>query len=313
MTDSITIKELGCLNKNLKTLDERKKYLTNEKYNEKVKSFYNSYTQSGSKLVPYEPIPLKHSIYLEKDGDYLLEVYKENNDKKSLNSKDFDKKLKREYRENNSDLELLQASSTGSTINYTNTTTVVTEDDLKNSNYGNVLNEYDPLRQHLLKEQAKSKTEERSYLPTSKIIKMLGDIHGDQITIKKFKNGIFNFDADTPKSKPYVLNGIDLDLIDYSNPNIVRELLFIVDFNEPIAPSNLSLVQYDLLVMINTLHTSTILKNFDIIIIKMIQEGYNFTEISAKYEISKQAIAKRFNSIVKKICDYNKKKEGKHS
>ena len=65
--------------------------------------------------------------------------------------------------------------------------------------------------------------------------------------------------------------------------------------------------------MINTLHTSTILKNFDIIIIKMIQEGYNFTEISAKYEISKQAIAKRFNSIVKKICDYNKKKEGKHS
>lgn len=35
MTDSITIKELGCLNKNLKTLDERKKYLTNEKYNEK--------------------------------------------------------------------------------------------------------------------------------------------------------------------------------------------------------------------------------------------------------------------------------------
>ena len=45
----------------------------------------------------------------------------------------------------------------------------------------------------------------------------------------------------------------------------------------------------------------------------MIQEGYNFTEISAKYEISKQAIAKRFNSIVKKICDYNKKKEGKRS
>ena len=85
MTDSITIKELGCLNKNLKTLDERKKYLTNEKYNEKVKSFYNSYTKSGSKLVPYEPIPLKHSIYLEKDGDYLLEVYKENNDNNFTN------------------------------------------------------------------------------------------------------------------------------------------------------------------------------------------------------------------------------------
>ena len=39
MTDSITIKELGCLNKNLKTLDERKKYLTNEKYNVRSNHF----------------------------------------------------------------------------------------------------------------------------------------------------------------------------------------------------------------------------------------------------------------------------------
>lgn len=311
MKTLITTKELSHLNKELKTLEERLDYLNNEKYHVEVKAFYDSFSQSGNNLEPYKAIPIRYSIYLERDADYLLQVLpKETGSKRSLTSKDYDKKLKREYRKNNCNLDLLQPSSTGSPVKYTNTETIVTEEDLSNINYSSLLNEYEPYRKHLLKEQFKSKAGIGSYLPASQIARMLGNIQGDQMVIKKMKKGMFNFDSGAPKSKPYVLNDIDLDLIDYKNPNVIGELLSIVDFNEPIAPTNLSLIQYDLEVMVNTLHTSNKLKDLDIMIITMKQQGYNFTEISAKFGISKQAVSKRFNSIVNKICDYNKKNEG---
>lgn len=146
-------------------------------------------------------MPIKYSIYLEKDCDYLLQVCKDNI---SLNSKDYEKKLLRKYRENNSSLDLSQPTITGSPVKYINTDTTITEVDLNNNSYGSILNEYEAYRKHLLKEQAKSKAGIGSYLSASQLTKMLGDVKGDQVVTKEMKKGIFNFDAGTPKSKPYL-------------------------------------------------------------------------------------------------------------
>lgn len=231
------------------------------------------------------------------------------NKSRFLNSCDFDSKLKKEYRNYKSDFDLCEPSSSSINIRYVNADTIIDESDLENVSYGPILKEYQQEKLHLLQKLDDLKNKKSSNLKLFEIIKMLGYINADQVITKEFDNKIFNFGSDVEKSKKYLLEDIDLDMIDYSNEAIIKELIKTIDFSNPITPCNLSLVQYDLQHIVKFLYTDNKLNDIDLDVIQKVQYGYNFTEIAETYNVTKQAISKRFNSIVEKICLFASKKE----
>lgn len=326
--EGITLDDLKITkeDKEKKFLCERKEVL-NRKY-EKVSKFYEAFTSEVYKPNLKENEPLSHLInvfkQLEYDGNYLLnsiDVKREKNINKAL--EDYDRALVSVATKNHSNYEIaMSVTSQGNNTRYTNTETIITVDDLNNKSYGEYLKAYNVTRDILIEQmlflQGRLKIEEneveieKTTHSLNQIMSLLANINKDMKIVKKSFQGLTKY-VIKDKKQSYVNNTTLLDNISYSNPNHISHILKYVDLNQPLAQNDdVSIVATDIKQVISILTKNKILKEKHLSVLTLIQNSnLSFEEIGKNLNISRKTVYNRFNFVVKKICDYNKKMEGK--
>lgn len=328
--NGISIKELKKLDKEKKLFSERKEYL--EKKYEIVLPYYHHFTDE---IYNYNINILSHEInifnFLEFDGIYLLsssDIVREKNISTSM--KKYDEALINVATKRHANFDIaLSTTSKGNNTSYINTDTVITANDYSNEQYGEYLKAYERARMVLKRElkilqnrldeseeeSSKITEEETKYNKRSlnQLMSLLSDLKQDTKIVKEAFQGLTKHAIKDEKIGYIGKLSTLSDNIDYTNPKHISAILKYVNLNQAIEPNKeITLIAYDIKKAKDKLYEEGTLNDNDLSLIALIQNsGLTFEEIAKELSVSRKTVYNRFNSIVTKVCLYNKSKEGR--
>lgn len=139
---------------------------------------------------------------------------------------------------------------------------------------------------------------------------MLREINSDMLQCKIELSGIFGQTLKHPLPEGQVVDwASDLD---YTNHKHIKALLY-SNSTKISAENELSFLVYDMENVIRKLLGKKILNSRDLVIIKMIREGYIQDEIAKELNISQARVNSRINQISKNIAKEFAKQESKNT
>lgn len=179
----------------------------------------------------------------------------------------------------------------------------------EDSELGEILGEYQPLRELLGQELQKIKNgqptrkitieKDRELIETPLNFKMvrehLSEVNSDMLLSIKYKKGL---DALKPAPTPIYEN--KLDMIDYSNWKMIKKLLGHLWLKETAMNLEDIILVADLQRALDNIKLDAIDKN----IIEKYNEGYTEEEIAEELEINQSTVNRRIASISKRISEY---------
>lgn len=294
-------------------LKERLAYI-NKKY-AKTSTYFEEYTSNyyKSNLNTNDNLSCDINIFraIERDGTYLLNSFDVERDRQYkyylLTQEEFDKKIKEEQKIDIRNEELVDKSAYILNPNFKNTYTnmdlTLTRKDIEEkSEMGEILRDYEAIRQHLRNELKNIKDKNNSYLNVSKIRKALGTIKCDMLDVKKCYKGITR-----PSTKLGDIGSLpSFDHIDYTNPNHIKAIISNVRFGDLEPDSMLSHISYDIKNAINKLYINKKLDSLDIEIIDCKNSGYTERRIAQELHKGKTTIQQRLRKIYRRIALYFK-------
>lgn len=193
--------------------------------------------------------------------------------------------------------------------NYKSNDVVVTAKLIKeDSEMGAILREYKKLQDKLKEEQALYKQGKEFKFPMWIVNKQLTSVKGDMIdTIIAYKG----LDILRPATTKRASIDIDIDIIDYSEPKVIKSILKTIPLNEydgetenSLAPDNdLSIVAEDLRASIRALNRQNKLDDIDNIIITEVNYGTSLRDIAPLVGINHVSVNKRLDKIAQKISN----------
>ena len=184
----------------------------------------------------------------------------------------------------------------------------VTRQDIERDDMaGSILREYDTLKTTLtyLKNNPEARQKIEGNFTRGKISHMIKIVNADMLITKRLLNHRTPL---IPKCLGDEGQVIDWDCMDYTNMEHIKALLY---SNATVisAENELSFLVHDLENMIRKLVRRNKLKERDLIIIKMIREGYNQDEIAQALSITQVRVCQKISHIAKTISLAFKKEE----
>ncbi len=310
----IEVRELYELDYNLEKLKERRKYIDDKI--KKVKTFYDEYIFDDNhykvNLSKDDDLSFDINIFraLEKDANYILnssDISKSKQNKYIFLSEEEFKKL---LRKESSIHTLIEAENeTGEVMailkrdfenDYVNLSFCINKKDLERADSGQVLKEYDKMR-NFLKEQIelnKAKKEYKVSLPVAR--RMLKSVNDDMLLAKKQLQGT----RCQAKRLGDESGKFYSELIDYTNEKHIEAILTTIKLGSLDPSSDLSHIAFDMKNTIDVLFKTKKIDKLDLDIIEAKNYGIKNTELARENGISETAIRKRFKKICHKISEY---------
>lgn len=290
------------LTKEIKGLEERIAHIEAQLDRETV-NIYGDILDSKFKSLT-EDIYKLHQ--LEKAGSYILQALpkEERKNISLLSQKELDTIMA--TREVGLEGDLLTIAKVENN-NYKSNDVVVTAKLIKeDSEMGTILREYKKLQDKLKEEQALYKQGKEFRLPMWFVNKHLTGVKGDIIdTIIAYKG------LDTLRPAATERASLDMDIIDYSEPKVIKSILKTIPLNEcdgetenSLDPDNdLSIVAEDLRGSIRALNRQNKLDDIDNIIVTEVNYGTSLRDIAQLVGINHVSVNKRLNKIAQKISN----------
>lgn len=292
--------------------------LLNKAKDESGRNFFETYIDDYFKVNLKAQDSLSGDINvhqkLELLADYLLnskEIREERKNEKTkyyfyMNKEEFKLRTNREFLFNNINSTEFKGDNVDNVIHYLlgkqknvkiKKIQTVTNSDIKEDSYcGQVLREYDALRErvdYLLKNPQEAK------LKRYKMTAMKKSINDDMLITKKNLKGIF---GEKPKNLIKDSTVPSWDKFDFKNKEHVKRLIYIQ--KEFVPDDDVSLLLLDLDMTIEKLRNKNILTKHQYEIIKLIRQGYKNIEICDLKRIKKPRITAIVNTVVFKINKY---------
>lgn len=291
----------------LENLEERINYIKT-KYKE-ISEYHEEYTSDYYKVEVNSNDNLSADINIfkaiERDASYLLnslDIPKEREYRYNLlTQEEFDKLLRGENKADLYSDSFLNILKPDFTNDYINLSLVVTKRDiLEDSEMGEVLRQYNDIRECLKNEMRKIKMGEESHLKLYQIKSLLSGLIGDMLDTKRTYKGIRR-----PSTKLGDIGSCpDYDKIDYSNKDHVKAIIANVKFGEIQPDSELSHIAYDIEVAISGLYQQDMLDELDLEIINCINSGMSNISTAKEVGRDESTIRSRVNKICRRISVY---------
>lgn len=182
----------------------------------------------------------------------------------------------------------------------------------KNSYMSQVLRDYSLCKNHLIKlrDDNEFRLNQEHKISKGKASHMLREINSDMLQCKIELSGIFGQTLKHPLPEGQVVDwASDLD---YTNHKHIKALLY-SNSTKISAENELSFLVYDMENVIKKLLHKKVLNTRDLIIIKMVREGYIQDEIAKELNISQARVNSRINQISKNIAKEFAKQENKNT
>lgn len=236
---------------------------------------------------------------LEKAGGYLLQALpKESREKVMMvTQKEFDAREANKTVEFDEDIFAIVKVENNQ---YKSNDVVITKELIgEQSELGDLLRQYQKLRDKLKFEQSQYKQGKKFSYPMWLVNNHLSTVKGDMIQCIISYKGL-----DYERPKPTKRASIDLDIIEYGQPEVIKEILKIIPLEMELAPDNeLSHIAEDLRASIRKLNRQQKLDKIDNIIIREINCGTSLRDIAQLVGINHVSVNKRLNNICKKISN----------
>lgn len=296
-------------------LEDRK--IIVERKIEAVKGFYEEYNEKHHKVnksMNDNTDAVDNNVFheIEKLGNYLLgsneireQLRKEKIKYTLLDSKSFEDMI---IKENNYDVDDVNIANSmavlrpqSKAIYKSKTDYKITEADLEeDSECGQVLREYQKVKDYLNREMIKSKNKEFGAMPLYKIKNNLGGINDDMILSKM------------ALKKPIValklvssLTPVNLENIDYSDIKHIESIIKTIDLNMELDPANdISILALDIKRAIESLYKLNIISSLDRKIVYEINSGATYVQLGKEIGMSNNGIKKRFLKVVRLVAEY---------
>ena len=291
----------------LESLEKRINYIKT-KYKE-ISEYHEEYTSDYYKVEVNSNDNLSADINIfkaiERDASYLLnslDVPKEREYRYNLlTQEEFDKLLRGENKADLYSDSFLNILKPDFTNDYINLSLVVSKRDiLEDSEMGEILRQYNDIRECLKDEMRKIKMGEESHLKLYQIKSLLSGLIGDMLDTKRIYKGIRR-----PSTKLGDIGSCpDYDKIDYSNKDHVKAIISNVKFGEIQPDSELSHIAYDIEVAINGLHQQGMLDELDLEIVNCINSGMSNVSTAKEVGRDESTIRSRVNKICRRISMY---------
>lgn len=288
-------------------IEERLQYV-NKKYSYMSK-YHEEYTSEYFKVNINNSDNLSSDINIfkaiERDGNYLLnsiDIPRESQYKYNLlTQEEFDKKLKDEKKIDLSAEDIMDMLKPNFRNEFINMDLKITNKDIKeDSEMGEILRDYNVIKDHLKDEMQKIKLKKSSYLNISKIKMILGTINCDMLDVKKSCKGITR-----PSTKLGDIGSApDFDSIDYSNPAHVKAIIANIRFGDIEPDSMLSHIAYDIERAIKVLYKHKKLDDLDLEIVDCLNSGYSERKTAEELNKGKTTIQQRVKKICRRIALY---------
>ena len=288
-------------------LEERLDYI-NDKYS-KVSEYHEEYTSEYYKVNVNTDDNLSADINIfkaiERDGNYILnslDVPRDSQQKYKFYTKEEFDKIQHKERMNIplDNPEVLNIVKPDFKNQYKSNDLTINKSDFDDELIGEILTQYESLREHLREEMIKVKNKEGSKYDLGFIKRNLGSLLGDMIDTKRMMKVVLR-----PASKLGDIGSRpDFNSIKYSNPAHVKAIINNVKFGDIEPDSELSHIAYDIANARDKLHQRGSLDKIDLEIIEGINAGVSMRKLEEELGISNQAISKRFNKICEKIALY---------
>ncbi len=174
-------------------------------------------------------------------------------------------------------------------------TLTIKNDDLKKGDYcAKVLGDYNVMYQFITQE---IRNPNKLKGKRQKLTTMKKDIMDDMIYTKEHLQGVF---GKNPRNLLSDSTEPDWDEFDYKNVQHMKKLIYIIsDFNPN---SDISYFLMDLENLFEKCKTKNVLSKDEIVIYKMIRQGYKNVEIAHNLNVDRYVITRKVNTLVKKLC-----------
>lgn len=300
-------KDISELDYTKEKISERVEYI-NMKYSY-VRKYHEEYTSEHYKVNVNADDNLSGDINifkaLERDANYLLnsvDIHRDRQHKYNiLTQEEFDKLLKKEEKDDITEESYKNIVKPKEKNDFINMDLKITQKDLKeNSEMGEILRDYQVVKEHLKEEICKIKEKNPSYLNIYKAKLLLGTINCDMLDVKKRYKGITR-----PSTKLGDIGSLpNYDAIMYSNPAHVKAIISNVRFGDIQPDSMLSHIAFDIQKAIKSLHSENRLDILDIEIVDCINSGMTIRATALELKRDKKAIQQRLDKICRRVALY---------
>lgn len=288
-------------------LEERMSFLKG-KYKD-VEKYHEEYTSEYYKVNVNTDDNLSADINIfkaiERDGNYLLnslDVPRDSQHKYTmLTQEEFDRLIKKEEKGDITDEAYKNILEPKDKNDYINMDLKITSKDLtEDSEMGEVLRNYDVVREHIKQEVGKIKEKKGSYLNVYRAKLLLGTINCDMLDVKKSYKGITR-----PSTKLGDIGSApDYNSIKYSNPAHIKAIISNVRFGDIEPDSMLSHLAYDIEKAIKSLYENGKLDDLDMEVVDCINSGMTIRATGEELKRDKKAIQQRLDKICRRVALY---------
>ena len=322
----IKVNDLGRLDYNITTIENRKKFIENKL--DEVMDFFIEYfdikiveDDEGKRDIAYfnyspnvtDELSIDINIckYIENYANYMLnskDLPRERQQKYNiLSEEDFKKILQKELplshcnkSDNEDNEDSIDILDTRRENDYINLDFKITNSDFNDPGVMDVLISYQVLKDYLKAQLELIKNKEEAEIDLFKAKRILAGINDDmilsKIKLKQIRSHARRLGDESPMN--------DMSEIDYTNPEHIKAILRNCTFRE-IEPNNeMSLMAYDMEVAIRELYKSNKLDDIDLRVVELYNQGVVQREISKIINRDLKTTNQRIEKIIKRVVEY---------